>query len=32
MFFFYSSGMGLAASIVVSLLLSALLLYACSGQ
>jgi hypothetical protein len=30
MFFFFSSRMGLSASLVVSLLLSLLLLYACS--
>jgi hypothetical protein len=31
MFFFYSNGVGLAGSIIASLLLSAVLLYACSG-
>jgi hypothetical protein len=31
MFFFYSNGVGLAGSIIASLLLSAILLYACSG-
>jgi hypothetical protein len=31
MFFFYSNGVGIAGSIIVSVLLSLALLYACSG-
>jgi hypothetical protein len=31
LFFFFSSGTGIAGSIAISLLVTALLLYACSG-
>jgi hypothetical protein len=32
MFFFFSNGIGLAGSILVSIIVSALLLYSCSGS
>jgi hypothetical protein len=32
MFFFFSNGIGLAGSIMLSIIVSALLLYSCSGS
>jgi len=32
MFFFFSKGIGLAGSIMLSIIVSALLLYSCSGS
>jgi hypothetical protein len=31
MFFFFSNGVGIAGSVIISLLATAVLLYACSG-